>query len=242
MNLAILSFQPRPMYSQAVALASARGHVAQEFLFPSEPHLQLEAWKEAERLLHTADALVLPTSVVFIGGKPEWQQLLTERLASGLRLMLGPWDDHVEGQNRFLAQFGLKVAGIRLHGAAPNIVVRRSARTFRDTALLEGVESVDLDTAVLLQTSEPAQVVLMASGHDVPVDPKSDLPVQWPYDSHIVMAASRNGAGGSVLLAPTSVLSDPWRSASGYEFAAIGANARLAENVLGFLLNAPAQR
>jgi hypothetical protein len=121
LKIGILSFHSTPSYTRLQNLARSLGHEVEETCAPEDVVDWKAFWSSAERLIREADALILPHAALFEGGKPEWQELLHQRMHAGLRVMFSAWGSHLQTQNRFLSLYGLAATDTRLHGPAPGI-------------------------------------------------------------------------------------------------------------------------
>jgi hypothetical protein len=161
LKIGILSFHSTASYTRLRGLAGSLGCELEETCAPEDMTDWKTFWLSLERLIQDADALILPHAALFEGGKPEWQDLLHQRIHGGLRVMFNAWGDHLEVQNRFLSLYGLAVTDTRLHGREPGTQISRSREAFRDPSLFAGVDTVEVFGAVLVVARLYAVPVLL---------------------------------------------------------------------------------
>jgi hypothetical protein len=224
LKLGVIASKGSSAYTELGRIAQSSGHDV-EAIAADAP----DAASRIEKLIETADALIVASPIVFAEKKPEWQRRIHLRIASdGLRLLFIASPQELGLQNGFLFFYGIQVEAGPVLADSP-IMVRRSPHSFRDPSLFAGVESIELCDPMVLDIRADTLPVLVLSGVSIPEN-ESAKPV---------VAVWHALEGGAVLVAGTTLIADRRRLGAS-DCAGIAVNARFAHNLVRFLLPAGA--
>ncbi len=225
MKLGVIASKGSSAYTELERLARSSGHEVETIAVDAAG-----AASHIEKLIETADALILASPIVFADAKPEWQRRIHLRIASdSVRLLLIASPQEIGLQNQFLFFYGIQVEDRPIRGDSP-ITVRRSPHAFRDPSLFAGVENIELCEPMVLEIRAETLPVLVLSGVSIHEN-ESGKPV---------VAVWHALGGGALIVAGATLVADRRRLAGG-ECAGIGVNDRFAQNLLQFLLPATAR-
>lgn len=221
MKLGVIASEGSSAYTELERIARSSGHEVEAIAVDAAG-----AASHIEKLIETADALILASPIVFANEKPEWQRRIHLRIASeSFRLLLIASPQEIGLQNRFLFFYGIQVEDGPIRTDSP-ITVRRSPQAFRDPSLFAGVESIELCDPMVLDIRAETLPVLVLSGVSIPENESGGKPV---------VAVWHALEGGAVLVAGATLIADRRRVAES-DCAGIAINERFAHNVLRFLL------
>jgi hypothetical protein len=210
------------------------------------------AYNRARELIRDASSLFVPNSTAIFGfageDEPTLASLIRDRVSQGCRLFVQPWINDVEKWNGFLAPYDLCATSTRIckrQGnsldceATTRLTIRRSAHSFRDPSLFQGVEHVILEQPVAIWYGGDSLPVLLATEDALPIDAERDLlpvpdkpwaegdalPDAWNARELACMAVWYGENGGAVMASIGPALYDPL----------LKENRRFAENIIKWL-------
>lgn len=219
MKLGLIASNSSSAYTQLEQLARSHGHEVDAVADGAADAASL-----IEKLIETADALILANPIVFSDEKPKWQRRLHLRVASeSLRLLVIASPQPIDPQNRFLFFYGIQLEDGPPRTESP-MTVKRSPGTFRDPSLFAGIEDIELCDPMLLDIRAETLPVLV-------------LPAPANEPGRPVVAVWHALEGGAVLVAGATLIADRRRLAKA-DCAGIAVNERFAQNLLRFLLPA----
>lgn len=219
MKLGVIASESTSAFTELEQLARSHGHEVDTVAADAA-----DAASRIDKLIETADALIVASPIVFSDERPEWQRRLHLRVASeSLRLLVIAAPEPIELQNRFLFFYGIQLADDPLRAGSP-MTIKRSPGTFRDPSLFAGVEDIELCDPMLLDIRAETLPVLV-------------LPASVNEADRPVVAVWHALEGGAVLVAGATLIADRRRLAEA-DCAGIAVNERFAHNLLRFLLPA----
>jgi hypothetical protein len=213
------------------------------------------AYEKARQVINSATALFVPNGTAVFGfgdeRKPTPACLIRDRVKAGARLLVEPRivnaDRAVDQWNGFLAPYDMAVStwricsreGNTLDCAATNkLSIVRSAQSFRNPELFQGVDQVRLDSPFAMWYFRDSLPVLLATVRELPIDAATDflprpepkpvgdaLPSEWNARELSCMLVWHGQDRGAVMASTGPVLHDP----------GIQENRRLAKNLVEWL-------
>jgi hypothetical protein len=237
-------------YEGFLAIAKELGHHVESISHDGSDEDFTKAYDRAGSIIKDCSAFFLPNHRILsckIANHPAHPTQLHKRVKCGARVLVTPYFDQLDKWNGFLAPYDLTVSTIRIHKSIFNKpgynfhepVIKRSAHTFRDARLFQGVDEVVLQSPVAIWYGGESLPILCATENEMPVDgttdllpnpegkvdPSTGLPEDWNARKLACMAIWYGESDGAVLASAGPGFSDPF----------IESNKGLAANLIRFL-------